>query len=254
MATGKLVQVTGPVVDIAFEPGNLPSILNAIEIPLRGGGDPLVVEVAQHLGNNLVRCVAMDSTDGLVRGDAANDTGQPISVPVGTATLGRVFNVLGRPIDERGPANAEKTSPIHRDAPAFEDLATKPEVLETGIKVIDLLCPYLKGGKVGLFGGAGVGKTVTMQELIRNIAVQHSGVSVVAGVGEQRAQAGFEVIGPSIDEHGHRAPGLGELDGSLSQRGKIRKNGERRFRREREAIGGVLHDPAEGGDLVAQQV
>ena len=145
MATGKLVQVTGPVVDIAFEPGNLPAILNAIEIPLRGGGDPLVVEVAQHLGNDLVRCVAMDSTDGLVRGDAANDTGQPISVPVGAATLGRVFNVLGRPIDERGPANAEKTSPIHRDAPAFEDLATKPEVLETGIKVIDLLCPYLKG-------------------------------------------------------------------------------------------------------------
>ncbi len=185
MATGKLVQVTGPVVDIAFEPGNLPAILNAIEIPLRGGGDPLVVEVAQHLGNDLVRCVAMDSTDGLVRGDAANDTGQPIAVPVGAATLGRVFNVLGRPIDERGPANAEKTSPIHRAAPAFEDLATKPEVLETGIKVIDLLCPYLKGGKIGLFGGAGVGKTVTMQELIRNIAVQHSGVSVFAGVGER---------------------------------------------------------------------
>jgi len=145
----------------------------------------LVVEVAQHLGNDLVRCVAMDSTDGLVRGDAANDTGQPIAVPVGAATLGRVFNVLGRPIDERGPANAEKTSPIHRAAPAFEDLATKPEVLETGIKVIDLLCPYLKGGKIGLFGGAGVGKTVTMQELIRNIAVQHSGVSVFAGVGER---------------------------------------------------------------------
>ena len=185
MATGKLVQVTGPVVDIAFDSGNLPAILNAIEIPLRGGGDPLVVEVAQHLGNNLVRCVAMDSTDGLVRGDAANDTGQPICVPVGAATLGRVFNVLGRPIDERGPANAEKTSPIHRDAPAFEDLATKPEVLETGIKVVDLLCPYLKGGKIGLFGGAGVGKTVTMQELIRNIAVQHSGVSVFAGVGER---------------------------------------------------------------------
>jgi len=185
MATGKLVQVTGPVVDIAFEPGTLPAILNAIEIPLRGGGDPLVVEVAQHLGNDLVRCVAMDSTDGLVRGDAANDTGQPIAVPVGAATLGRVFNVLGRPIDERGPANAEKTSPIHREAPAFEDLATKPEVLETGIKVIDLLCPYLKGGKIGLFGGAGVGKTVTMQELIRNIAVQHSGVSVFAGVGER---------------------------------------------------------------------
>ena len=185
MATGKLVQVTGPVVDIAFEPGNLPSILNAIEIPLRGGGDPLVVEVAQHLGNNLVRCVAMDSTDGLVRGDAANDTGQPISVPVGTATLGRVFNVLGRPIDERGPANAEKTSPIHRDAPAFEDLATKPEVLETGIKVVDLICPFIKGGKVGAFGGAGVGKTVVIMELINNIAKARSGFSIFAGVGER---------------------------------------------------------------------
>jgi F-type H+-transporting ATPase subunit beta len=185
MATGKIVQVQGPVVDVEFEPGQLPTILNAIEIPVRSGGDPLVVEVAQHLGNDVVRCIAMDSTDGLVRGDSAIDTGNAITVPVGPETLGRVFNLLGRPIDERGPCNAQQHNPIHRAAPGFEDLATKPEVLETGIKVIDLLCPYLKGGKIGLFGGAGVGKTVTMQELIRNIAVQHSGVSVFAGVGER---------------------------------------------------------------------
>ncbi|WP_395146519.1 F0F1 ATP synthase subunit beta, partial [Armatimonas sp.] len=184
MATGKIVQVQGPVVDVAFEPGQLPSILNAIRIPIKNGDD-LIVEVSQHLGNDVVRAVAMDSTDGLVRGQEAIDTGQAISVPVGPATLGRVFNLLGRPIDERGPANATEYWPIHRDAPAFEDLATAPEILETGIKVVDLLCPYLKGGKIGLFGGAGVGKTVTMQELIRNIAVQHSGVSVFAGVGER---------------------------------------------------------------------
>ena len=184
MATGKIVQVQGPVVDVAFEPGQLPSILNAIRIPIKNGDD-LIVEVSQHLGNDVVRAVAMDSTDGLVRGQEAIDTGQAISVPVGPATLGRVFNLLGRPIDERGPANATEYWPIHRDAPAFEDLATAPEILETGIKVVDLLCPYLKGGKIGLFGGAGVGKTVTMQELIRNIAVQHSGVSGVAGVGER---------------------------------------------------------------------
>ncbi|MFY7953405.1 MAG: F0F1 ATP synthase subunit beta, partial [Armatimonadaceae bacterium] len=145
MATGKIVQVQGPVVDVEFEPGQLPTILNAIEIPVRSGGDPLVVEVAQHLGNDVVRCIAMDSTDGLVRGDSAIDTGNAITVPVGPETLGRVFNLLGRPIDERGPCNAQQHNPIHRAAPGFEDLATKPEVLETGIKVIDLLCPYLKG-------------------------------------------------------------------------------------------------------------
>jgi F-type H+-transporting ATPase subunit beta len=183
MATGKLVQIQGPVVDVEFEPGQLPPILNAISIP-RDGSD-LIVEVAQHLGNDVVRCVAMASTDGLVRGQAANDTGAPIAVPVGEVTLGRVFNLLGRPIDERGPVDATQYNPIHHAAPEFEDLATKAEVLETGIKVIDLLCPYLKGGKIGLFGGAGVGKTVTMQELIRNIAVQHDGVSVFAGVGER---------------------------------------------------------------------
>jgi F-type H+/Na+-transporting ATPase subunit beta len=189
MATGKLVQIQGPVVDVEFEPGQLPAILNAVRIP-RNGADgqadhDLIVEVAQHLGNDVVRCVAMATTDGLVRGQTAEDTGGPITVPVGDITLGRVFNLLGRPIDERGPVDATMFNPIHRDAPLFEDLATKAEVLETGIKVVDLMCPYLKGGKIGLFGGAGVGKTVTMQELIRNIAVQHSGVSVFAGVGER---------------------------------------------------------------------
>ena len=190
MATGKIVQVQGPVVDCEFEPGELPAIYNAVRLPRRqteGGGatDELIIEVAQHLGNDVVRGVAMSSTDGLVRGDAAIDTGAAITVPVGNATLGRVFNLLGKPIDEAGPVDADKYYPIHRAAPSFENLATKAEVLETGIKVVDLLCPYLKGGKIGLFGGAGVGKTVTMQELIRNIAVQHSGVSVFAGVGER---------------------------------------------------------------------
>ncbi len=187
MATGRIVQVQGPVVDIEFEPGQLPAILNAVSLPTKniGSGGDIIVEVAQHLGNDVVRCIAMSSTDGLVRGSLATDTGAAITVPVGPETLGRVFNLLGRAIDEKGEVRAAKNYPIHRAAPVFEDLATKSEVLETGIKVIDLLCPYLKGGKIGLFGGAGVGKTVTMQELIRNIAVQHSGVSVFAGVGER---------------------------------------------------------------------
>lgn len=187
MATGRIVQVQGPVVDIEFEPGQLPAILNAVSLPTKniGSGGDIIVEVAQHLGNDVVRCIAMSSTDGLVRGSLATDTGAAITVPVGPETLGRVFNLLGRAIDEKGEVHAAKNYPIHRAAPVFEDLATKSEVLETGIKVIDLLCPYLKGGKIGLFGGAGVGKTVTMQELIRNIAVQHSGVSVFAGVGER---------------------------------------------------------------------
>ncbi len=185
MATGKIVQIQGPVVDVAFAPGELPSILNAVRVP-RTNADDLIVEVAQHLGNDVVRAVAMSSTDGLVRGALAEDTGGPINVPVGMQTLGRVFNLLGRPIDERGEVpEPGQTMPIHRSAPVFDDLATKAEVLVTGIKVIDLLCPYLKGGKIGLFGGAGVGKTVTMQELIRNIAVEFGGVSVFAGVGER---------------------------------------------------------------------
>ncbi|QHT63498.1 F0F1 ATP synthase subunit beta [Paenibacillus lycopersici] len=190
MSKGHVVQVTGPVVDIAFENGHLPEILNAIKIE-RKAQNPgevdinLTVEVATHLGDNLVRCVAMSSTDGLVRGTDAVDTGNPITVPVGPATLGRVFNVLGDPIDNNGDVDRSIANPIHRQAPEFEDLSTQQEILETGIKVIDLMAPYAKGGKIGLFGGAGVGKTVTMQELIHNIAQEHGGISVFAGVGER---------------------------------------------------------------------
>ncbi|MGQ9525779.1 MAG: F0F1 ATP synthase subunit beta [Armatimonadota bacterium] len=182
---GKITQVIGPVVDIQFPPEDLPEILNAIEIPRGDNEPPLVVEVAQMLGNDIVRCVAMDSTDGLVRGMPARDTGGPITVPVGPATLGRVFNLLGQPIDERGPVNSDKRLPIHRPAPSFEDQSPATELFETGIKVIDLLCPYVRGGKVGLFGGAGVGKTVLITELIHNIAQEHGGYSVFGGVGER---------------------------------------------------------------------
>ncbi|MBB6732991.1 F0F1 ATP synthase subunit beta [Cohnella zeiphila] len=186
MSKGRIVQVTGPVVDIEFDQGHLPDIYNAIKIQQSGEREiNLTVEVAQHLGDNLVRAVAMSSTDGLVRGMEAVDTGRPISVPVGPATLGRVFNVLGDPIDGNGDADRTNTNPIHRKAPEFEALSTSQEMLETGIKVIDLIAPYAKGGKVGLFGGAGVGKTVTMQELIHNIAQEHGGISVFAGVGER---------------------------------------------------------------------
>ena len=181
---GRITQVIGPVVDIQFPPDQLPEILNAIEIP-REGSSPLVVEVAQMLGNDTVRCVAMDSTDGLVRGMEARDTGGPITVPVGPATLGRVFNLLGQPIDERGEVVTDKRLPIHRPAPPFEEQSTETELFETGIKVIDLLCPYVRGGKVGLFGGAGVGKTVLITELIHNIAQEHGGYSVFGGVGER---------------------------------------------------------------------
>ncbi|QYR22057.1 F0F1 ATP synthase subunit beta [Paenibacillus sp. sptzw28] len=190
MSKGHVVQVTGPVVDIAFENGQLPDILNAIKIEKKaqdanGRDINLTVEVATHLGDNMVRCVAMSSTDGLVRGTEAVDLGVPISVPVGPATLGRVFNVLGEPIDNNGDVDRSIAHPIHRAAPLFEDLSTQQEILETGIKVIDLMAPYAKGGKIGLFGGAGVGKTVTMQELIHNIAQEHGGISVFAGVGER---------------------------------------------------------------------
>ncbi len=182
---GKIVQVIGPVVDILFESGELPKLLNAIEIPLEGK-KPLVVEVAQHIGDERVRCIAMDSTDGLVRGMEAIDQGAPICVPVGEEVLGRMFNVLGREIDEKEPlAPNVKKMPIHREAPSFAQQQTSAEMLETGIKVIDLLCPYAKGGKIGLFGGAGVGKTVLIQELIHNIATEHGGRSVVTGVGER---------------------------------------------------------------------
>ena len=181
--TGKIVQVIGPVVDIRFRPENLPSIRNAIKI--EAGDHEMTAEVAQHIGDDIIRCIAMSSTDGLVRGMTCIDTGAPIEVPVGDEVLGRMFNVLGEPIDGLGPVNAKKYMPIHREAPAFADQTTGSEILETGIKVIDLLCPYSKGGKIGLFGGAGVGKTVLMQELIHNIAIEHGGRSVVAGVGER---------------------------------------------------------------------
>lgn len=181
--TGKLVQIIGPVVDIRFSEENLPKLLNAIII--EGNGKKVVAEVAQHIGDDTVRCIAMSSTDGLVRGMEAVDTGKPISVPVGRATLGRIFNVLGEPIDEQGEVNASEYAPIHREAPSFEEQETATEIFETGIKVIDLIAPYAKGGKIGLFGGAGVGKTVLIQELINNIATEHGGLSVFAGVGER---------------------------------------------------------------------
>ncbi len=182
--TGKIVQVIGPVVDVAFENGDLPQLLTAIEIPLKDS-ESLVVEVAQHIGDERVRCIAMGGTDGLVRGMEAIDSGSAIRVPVGKEILGRMFNVLGREIDGLGPVGTENTLPIHRQAPGFEEQQTSAEMLETGIKVIDLLCPYSKGGKIGLFGGAGVGKTVLIQELIHNIAKEHGGMSVVTGVGER---------------------------------------------------------------------
>ncbi len=185
MATGHIVQVQGPVVDLGFEPGELPPINNAILIQEASRGIDLTVEVAQHLGNDVVRCIAMSTTDGLVRGMAAEDTGQPISVPVGREALGRVMNILGKPIDERGPINSKEYWPIHRPAPSFSDQSSAQEVLETGLKVVDLLTPFLKGGKIGLFGGAGLGKTVLIQELITNIATEHGGFSVFAGVGER---------------------------------------------------------------------
>ncbi|WP_340005435.1 F0F1 ATP synthase subunit beta [Paenibacillus sp. FSL K6-0276] len=188
MNKGRVVSIMGPVVDIEFERGQLPEIFNAIKIETvldNGRQINLTLEVSNHLGDNLVRCIAMSSTDGLVRGLDAMDQGGPISVPVGEATLGRVFNVLGNPIDNAGEVVAEIKNPIHRLAPTFDELSTQAEILETGIKVIDLLAPYAKGGKVGLFGGAGVGKTVTIQELINNIAQEHGGISVFAGVGER---------------------------------------------------------------------
>ena len=180
---GTVVQVIGPVLDIRFEDGELPALLNAIEIEL--GEHKLTVEVAQHVGDNLVRCIAMSSTDGLVRGAKAVDTGASISVPVGPGTLGRIFNLLGEPVDNQPAPQAEERWPIHRPAPSYEEQESTTEILETGIKVVDLICPYAKGGKIGLFGGAGVGKTVLIMELINNVAKQHGGISVFTGVGER---------------------------------------------------------------------
>ncbi len=208
MATGKVIQITGPVIDVEFPPGELPAIYNALEIPRPGSGEAasaggdgvqpdgetIIAEVQQHLGNNWVRTVAMSTTDGLARGIPARDTGAPITVPVGAPTLGRVFNVLGDPIDGKGAVTSDEMLPIHREPPAFDQMETEAQVFETGIKVIDLIAPFRRGGKVGVFGGAGVGKTVIIQELIRNIAAEHSGYSVFAGVGE-RSREGNDLIG-----------------------------------------------------------
>jgi F-type H+-transporting ATPase subunit beta len=185
---GKVVQVIGPVVDVEFPEGHLPKILNALKVTNPGiskAKENLTLEVAQHLGENTVRAICMDTSDGLIRGMDVRDTGGPIAMPVGPECLGRILNVIGEPVDEAGPVNAKKTSPIHRQAPTFQEQATKVEVFETGIKVIDLLAPYKKGGKIGLFGGAGVGKTVLILELINNVAKAHGGVSCFAGVGER---------------------------------------------------------------------
>jgi F-type H+-transporting ATPase subunit beta len=185
---GKILQVIGPVVDVEFPPGKLPKILNALTLTnpsISNEKDNLVLEVAQHLGESVVRTIAMDATEGLVRGGEVTDTGSPIMMPVGAEVLGRILNVIGKPVDEAGPVNAKKRSPIHRAAPLFVDQNTTVEIFETGIKVIDLLAPYRKGGKIGLFGGAGVGKTVFIQELINNVAKAHGGVSCFAGVGER---------------------------------------------------------------------
>ena len=193
---GTICQVIGPVVDIQFEQDHLPDLLNAIKI--QNDEEVLTVEVAQHIGDDVVRCIALGATDGLKRGMDAKDTGAAISVPVGNETLGRMFNVLGQPIDGKDALKGEETMPIHRKAPTFEDQDTSNEVYETGIKVIDLLCPYAKGGKVGLFGGAGVGKTVLIQELIHNIAQEHGGISVFTGVGE-RTREGNDLYYEMID-------------------------------------------------------
>ncbi len=194
-STGRVTQVTGAVVDVAFT-GDLPAILNALET--MNGQNRLVLEVAQHLGESTVRCIAMDATEGLVRGQAVTDLGSPITVPVGEETLGRIMNVIGEPVDEAGPIKSKTMRAIHQDAPSFAEQATSAEILVTGIKVVDLLAPYAKGGKVGLFGGAGVGKTVIIQELINNVAKTHGGYSVFAGVGE-RTREGNDLYHEFID-------------------------------------------------------
>ena len=210
-SAGHVTQVIGPVVDVKFE-GHLPEILNALETS--NNGNRLVLEVAQHLGENAVRCIAMDVSEGLTRGQAVTDTGSPIRVPVGEATLGRIMNVIGEPVDEAGPIKTEDRRPIHQPAPAYVDQSTDAQILETGIKVVDLLAPYAKGGKIGLFGGAGVGKTVLIMELINNIAKAHGGYSVFAGVGERTREGNdlyHEMIESKVNmdphEHGGSAEG-----------------------------------------------
>ncbi|MGH7039992.1 MAG: F0F1 ATP synthase subunit beta, partial [Stellaceae bacterium] len=206
-AIGRITQIIGAVVDVHFE-DELPSILSALHVD--NSGRTLVLEVAQHLGENTVRTIAMDTTDGLVRSAQVVDTGGPITMPVGPETLGRILNVVGEPVDERGPVETEKRYPIHRAAPLFDEQATSAQILVTGIKVVDLLAPYLRGGKTGLFGGAGVGKTVLIQELINNIAKAHGGVSVFAGVGE-RTREGNDLYHEMIEA------GVIKLDGPGSK-------------------------------------
>ena len=211
---GRVIQVMGPVVDVEFPPGNLPNIKNALMLSnpfISDEDDNLVLEVAQHLGENRVRAISMDTTDGLTRGQAVRDTGSPITMPVGRKVLGRILNVIGRPVDDLGEVGNERTLPIHREPPEFVEQSTEVEMFETGIKVIDLLAPYSRGGKIGLFGGAGVGKTVLIQELINNVGIEHGGFSVFAGVGERTREGNdlwFEmmeagVIDAKKDEHGH---------------------------------------------------
>src|SRR5437870_2734503 len=211
---GKVTQVIGPVVDVEFPVGSLPEIFTALTLSnpsISDKPDNLTIEVAQHLGENTARCIAMDSTDGLVRGQQVKNTGGPISVPVGKEVLGRILNVIGEPVDEKGPVRATRRLPIHRDPPEFQEQDVRMIPFETGIKVVDLLAPYMRGGKIGLFGGAGVGKTVLLQELIRNVAVKRGGFSVFAGVGE-RTREGRDlydemiesgVIAVERDEHKH---------------------------------------------------
>ena len=209
---GRITQVIGPVVDVEFPSGGLPHMLTALTVSnaaISDREDNLVIEVAQHLGENMVRCIAMDSTEGLMRGQSVANTGAPIRMPVGRPTLGRILNVVGEPVDEQGPVNAQDFSSIHREPPAFTEQSSKVEMLETGIKVIDLLAPYAKGGKIGLFGGAGVGKTVTIQELINNIAKGHGGLSVFAGVGE-RTREGRDLYNEMIE-----AKVIAEKDGKV---------------------------------------
>ena len=197
-ATGKIIRITGPVVDVAFKPGQLPEIFHALTLDIGADVPPLILEVQQHLGNNIVRTIAMDSTDGLRRGETVISTSNPIMVPVGQPTLGRTFNVLGRPIDGAGPVEEAIKYPIHRPAPPFEDQVTGVEIFETGLKVIDLVAPFTKGGKTGIFGGAGTGKTIIIQELIRSITIEHSGYAVFAGVGE-RTREGTQMRGEMIE-------------------------------------------------------
>jgi len=206
--TGNITQIMGAVVDVRFSAGNLPAILSALD--LKHDGKRLVLEVAQHLGENVVRTIAMDSTDGLQRGQEVSDTGEPINVPVGPETLGRIMNVIGEAIDERGPVKTKGTAPIHADAPLFDEQSTETEILQTGIKVVDLIAPYAKGGKIGLFGGAGVGKTVLIMELINNIAKGHGGYSVFAGVGE-RTREGNDLYHEMIES------GVIDLEGTESK-------------------------------------